>query len=455
MWTKKIEHLFRYLMPSPLTIAFILTAIVFSSALFFTDLSVSSLANKWSEGLWKPNLLAFAVQMMLMLVLGYIIALSSTVNKLIHQLLKPCNTTAKAAFFITSSTILVAYFNWGLALIYGAIFARKIGEYASEKKFNLNYPLIGACGYIGLMVWHGGFSGSAPLKVNESGHIKNLAQGLFSEEIIAQLPVRIGLQETLFSFQNIITSIAILLIIPAVVYWIGKKLPGKTMHLAPSKGEVIASPTDKVIGIEKWENNNFSALVPGIIILLVWFLLWKKEAYSSFYFVPNNINLLLLSIALITQKSIASFIRHLDTAIKSSSGILIQFPLYFGIMALITQSGLAQIITDQVIAWSGPNTYYYFTFIASGVLNVFIPSGGGQWIVQGPLIIEACQAFNLNIAKAVLAMSYGDQLTNMLQPFWALPLLGITQLKAREILPYCLILLTLGFCIFSCSILFL
>lgn len=455
MWTKKIEQLFRLLMPSPLTIALLLTAIVCISALCYTDLSVYALSTKWSEGLWKPSLLAFAVQMMLMLVLGYIIALSPIVNQLIHQLLKPCKNTAQAAFFITFSTILIAYFNWGLALIFGAVFARKIGEYASENQFKLNYPLIGACGYIGLMVWHGGFSGSAPLKVNEHGHLKNLAQGNLNESALLAIPERISLQETLLSSQNIITSLAILLVIPILVYFIGKQLPGKQIQLTTTAPDNSTPLTQKSIGIEKWEQSNLSALLPGGIVLIIWVYLWAKQDFSSFYFVPNNINLLLLSLAMMTQKSITSFLSSLDLAIKSASGILVQFPIYFGIMALITQSGLAQLITDQIIAWSSADSYYYFTFIASGILNVFIPSGGGQWIVQGPLIIEACNAFHLSISKAVLAMSYGDQLTNMLQPFWALPLLGITQLKAREILPYCLILLTMGFCIFSCSILFL
>ena len=139
-------------------------------------------------------------------------------------------------------------------------------------------------------------------------------------------------------------------------------------------------------------------------------------------------------------------------AIKGSTGIMIQFPLYAGIMGVMVDSGLAELFSEGFVGISNSLTFPLFTFISAGIVNIFVPSGGGQWLVQGPIIIEAAQVLNLPIAKSIMALCYGDQVTNMLQPFWALPLLGITGLKAKEILPYTVFLLLIGIVIF-CSIL--
>ena len=148
------------------------------------------------------------------------------------------------------------------------------------------------------------------------------------------------------------------------------------------------------------------------------------------------------------HKSFFSFLKGVNSAISGASGILIQFPLYFGIMGIMNHSGMVQIMSEFFVNISNKTTFPIFTFISAGIVNVFVPSGGGQWAVQGPIIVDAATQLDVNIPKSVMALAYGDQLTNMLQPFWALPLLGITELKAKDILPYTLILLLAGMVIF-------
>ena len=114
----------------------------------------------------------------------------------------------------------------------------------------------------------------------------------------------------------------------------------------------------------------------------------------------------------------------------------------------MNHSGMVQIMSDFFVTISNETTFPIFTFISAGIINIFVPSGGGQWAVQGPIIIEAATQLGINIPKSVMALAYGDQITNMLQPFWALPLLAVTGLKAKEILPYTLILLLAGIIIF-------
>lgn len=124
-------------------------------------------------------------------------------------------------------------------------------------------------------------------------------------------------------------------------------------------------------------------------------------------------------------------------------------------MGIMKYSGLINVLSDFFISISSENTFPIFTFLSAGLVNIFVPSGGGQWAVQGPIIVEAANYLNLSISKSVMALAYGDQITNMLQPFWALPLLGITKINAKDLLPYTLILLLIGSVIFiTCLLIF-
>ena len=142
------------------------------------------------------------------------------------------------------------------------------------------------------------------------------------------------------------------------------------------------------------------------------------------------------------------FLNAVQESIGDISSILIQFPLYFGIMGIIQESGLASLIATTIISAANQFTLPIYTFISASIVNMFVPSGGGQWQVQGPIIVESALKTGTSLPKMIMAFAYGDQLTNMLQPFWALPLLAITGLKAKDILPYTLILFIAGFFIF-------
>ena len=171
-FSNKFANLFKRFLPAPFTIAVLLTGLTFIMAWALTQPQQKGwhfieLLEYWEKGLWDAPLLVFALQMMLMLVLGHVLALTKPINKLIEKASVYCNTTANAAAIVTLLTLIVSFFNWGLGLIFGAIFARKVGEQAVQNNTPLHYPLIGAAGYSGLMVWHGGISGSAPIKIAE------------------------------------------------------------------------------------------------------------------------------------------------------------------------------------------------------------------------------------------------------------------------------------------------
>ena len=246
---------------------------------------------------------------------------------------------------------------------------------------------------------------------------------------------------------NISISISLLIILPTLMYWIGKRSKSLIIKLPKS---VISKEIKNISGAEKLDHSKILAYLFGSIILIyaIYKALIKPEIINLSFINPNYINLVLLSLGIILHGNFYKYLKGIDNAIKGASGILIQFPLYFGIMGIMEYSGMAGLLSDFFVQISNKETFPIFTFISAGIVNIFVPSGGGQWGVQGPIIIEAASKLGVPYWKAVMALAYGDQLTNMLQPFWALPLLGITGLKAKEILPYTLCLFLVGLLIF-------
>jgi short-chain fatty acids transporter len=433
---------------SPFNIAVLLSAFTFLMAWLFTptkgEYYALELLGYWEKGFFQ--FLAFSMQMMLILVLGHILALTTWAQRGIALLLRPCTNTAKAAALVTAATCLVALFNWGLALIFGAILARKVGEQAAAQGQSLNYPLIGAAGYSGMMVWHGGLSGSAPLAVAEPGH-----------RFAAEMGV-LAVEKTLFAWPNLLAMLLVLSLLPLWMYFLGHRYPQHTTPLpslktSPEAGTTLARTWAERLDNGPWTARSLGSLMVFFALYKVWILpVWVqgKGFDWSFSFVqPNYLIFLLFGLALLAQGSVNRFLGAAEEGILGATGILVQFPLYAGIMGIMTESGLVKLIADGFVGISTPLTLPLFTLFAAGLINIFVPSGGGQWLVQGPIVIATCQQMNVPIEKGVMALAYGDQLTNMLQPFWALPLLGITGLQAKEILPFSAALMLPGAVIYG------
>ncbi|MEG9326484.1 TIGR00366 family protein [Salinimicrobium catena] len=448
-----VEKGFKKLIPAPFTLAVLLTLVTMLLAFFFTgNPSVDSAANiltAWQFGMWDPPLLVFAVQMMLILVLGHVLVLSKPVSRLTTKLTSVVRSNTSAVVMVAVSTMLVAFFNWGLGLIFGAIMARKVAETAKNKGFRINYPLIGAAGYTGLMVWHGGMSGSAPLKAAEEGHLASLFPLAEDAAVLQALPSFISTEATIFSSWNLLLFAVLLIVIPAVLYLVSKAAPAKEIEL-PNEKPVHRN---KIIeGAERLDHSKWLNALFGILLLAAFFISYWENILSA-NLTPNMLNFLMLGLCILMHGSFVSFLTALDEAIMGAAAILIQFPLYFGIMGIMRETGM---VNDIAVFFAGIATEIslpVYTFFSAGLVNIFVPSGGGQWAVQGPVVLESALQLGVPLNKAIMAFAYGDQITNMLQPFWALPLLAITRLKAREILPYTLILMVTGTAIYITGLL--
>lgn len=429
------------LLPSPFALAILLSVLAYALAYFQTSHTSADnttpytiqLLLFWEKGFWE--LLDFSMQMMLILILGHVLALSTPVHQLIVRLTGLCTNGSVAIAYIALFTCVVALFNWGLGLIFGAIFARLVGEKALKEGWKLNYPLAAAAAYSGMMIWHGGLSGSAPLKVAEEGH--------FLEELTGKIP----LSATVFSAMNITLSLLFLLLIPLFFRVLGKILPAKPYSLESFQ---FKTQSATFMGAEKIDNSRILGTAVGFLFLFVAFWKLYHAPQSWMYqFTPNFLNWLLLGSCFLLHGSLHKLNQATESAMRDGAGILIQFPLYAGIMGIVKYSGLVEQLSDGFVGIASADSLPFLTFWSASLINIFVPSGGGQWIVQGPIVVEAAFQMGTSIPKTVMALAYGDQLTNMIQPFWALPLLAITGVKGKDILPYSAALMLLGFCIIS------
>ncbi|MFT6243665.1 MAG: short-chain fatty acids transporter, partial [Crocinitomicaceae bacterium] len=326
-----IEKAFKSLMPSPFSIALVLTAITFTLAWAFTDSDVSNvdrggqILRFWSDGLWRQDLLAFAIQMMLMLVLGHALALTKPVDRFIGYVTRFCSNTANSAALVTLLTILVSLFNWGLGLIFGAILARKVGEHAAKKGIKLNYALIGAAGYSGLMVWHGGISGTAPLKAAENDSITGMMKGVVDSSQLGEYPSSISMDQTIFSPMNLSVMLMLVVLLPAFMYWLGKR---SKMECALPRIQVNTDHIEeKAEGAERLDASRIFSLTFGLIVFIyAAYLFYKgitgKQGLGVIN--PNFINILLLGLCLSIHRNVRTFLKAIDAAIGGASGILIQ-----------------------------------------------------------------------------------------------------------------------------------
>ncbi len=425
--------------PSPLAIALGLTAVT-AVAAWVLGADIETTATAWRDGLWNRPLLVFAFQAAFMLVLGHALALSPLVDRGIQHAVKFAGTTnARAAAVVAVIACLAGWINWGLGLIVGAVLARKVGEHATERGLSLHYGLIGAAGYCGLMVWHGGLSGSAPIKVAEAGHLADLAAIAGIDP--ALLPETLPLGLTVFSAQNLLTTAALIFAVAATAAILGRRVD-RQPHSGPRLPAPVAltvperiAPALRILPVA------FGAI---LITLAVRSALTHPDLARLGFIDPDWTNQTLLGLAFLLHGSLKRFLTAIDAAIGGTSGILIQFPLYFGIMGIMSGTGLVEALSMAMVRLSTPATFELWTLLSAGIVNVFVPSGGGQWAVQGPLLLRAALDLGVPLDRTVLAMAYGDQLTNMLQPFWALPLLGITGLSAKDILPYTLRFMAAG-----------
>ena len=437
-FTNGCVKLVQRFLPDAFVFCIILTIVVFIAAMPVAGMNPIEVANAWGSGVW--GLLAFSMQMALVLVLGSALANAPAIKKLIVKLAGVPKKPVGAVAFVTVISAICCFINWGFGLIIGALLAKEV----AKKIKGLDYRLIIAAAYSGFVIWHAGISGSIPLgmtALNADGVVDNTAGAV--TEIVPT-------SQTIFSAWNLIMVLAVVVVVafvnakmhpdPKDVVSIDPKL----LEDAPDNTEVKARKDQTPA--EKLENSmvlSYIVVVIGAIYLIYYFV----NAGSILNALSLNIvNLIFLILGIAFHKTPISYVRAITESAESAGGIILQFPFYAGIQGMMVTVGsngvsLASAISTAFVNISTPRTFPVLCYLAAGIVNFFVPSGGGQWAVQGPIMMPAGLELGVTPAVTAMGIAWGDAWTNMLQPFWALPALGIAGLGARDIMGYCAIVL--------------
>jgi short-chain fatty acids transporter len=323
--------------------------------------------------------------------------------------------------------------HWGLGLVTGAMLAREVARSAKRRGIRVHLPLLAAAGYLGLMVWHSGLSGSAPLLVNTPGHFLEARMGL------------VPLDQTIFRPFNLLFVGIVLVTAPALL---------AAMHPAPEQDVLeIADEGEEPAEARSAGPRGTPAARLGHSRALVLLIVAGALAYVVPHFLGagllavdlNLVNFCFLMLGLALHGTLASYAEATLDGARAAAGVIVLFPFYAGIMGLMVHSGLVRLVAGAFTAVATPATFPALAMTSAALINLAVPSGGGQWAVQGPIVVEAARTLATDQGVAVMAVAIGDQLTNMIQPFWALPLLGITRLRAGQVLGYTAAVMTVAY----------
>ena len=451
-FTNGCVKLVQRFLPDAFVFCIILTIVVFIAAMPVAGMNPIEVANAWGSGVW--GLLAFSMQMALVLVLGSALANAPAIKKLIVKLAGVPKKPVGAVAFVTVISAICCFINWGFGLIIGALLAKEV----AKKIKGLDYRLIIAAAYSGFVIWHSGISGSIPLgmtALDVDGTVANTGGAV--TEIVPT-------SQTIFSAWNLIMVLAVVVVVAIVnakmhpdakdVVSIDPKLLEDAPEAVETKAKKDRTPAEKL------ENSmilSYIVVVIGAVYLIYYFV----NAGSILNALSLNIvNLIFLILGIAFHKTPIGYVKAIMESAESAGGIILQFPFYAGIQGMMVTAGsngvsLASAISNGFVSISTPRTFPVLCYLAAGIVNFFVPSGGGQWAVQGPIMMPAGLKLGVTPAVTAMGIAWGDAWTNMLQPFWALPALGIAGLGARDIMGYCAIVLIVSGIVTALGFLFL
>ncbi len=414
-------------LPDAFLFAALLTFIVFVAAIITTKQSPFSVAMHWGNGVW--SLLAFSMQMVMVLVSGHTLATAPFFKKILDKLSCLPKTPIQAIMYVSFISGIACILNWGFGLVIGAIYAKEI----AKKVKGVDYRLLIASAYSGFLLWHGGISGSIPL---------TLASGNLSKATAGALNNPIHTSQTLFSSYNLIILFGLLFTLPLLNAAMHPKNKDEIFEIDPALLEddvkEVKIDKSKMTPADKIENSpviNILIATIGYTYIVGYFM------KNGFNLNLNIVNMIFLITAILAHKTPKNLLAAFSNACKGASGIILQFPFYAGIMGMMIGknpegASLAGIISQSFISSSTALSFPGLTFLSAGLVNFFVPSGGGQWAVQAPIMMPASVELGVSAAKTGMAIAWGDAWTNMIQPFWALPALGIAKLGAKDIMGY-------------------
>ena len=431
-------------MPEPFLFAIILTFIAALLAMPICRQTPVEVVAHWGNGVW--GLLAFAMQMALVLVSGSALASAPSLKRGIAWLASLPKTPVAAIALVTFVSAVACWLNWGFGLIVGVIFAKDI----ARRMAGVDYRLLIASAYSGFVVWHAGLSGSVPLKLATPG--PDLAAAT-NGAIVSPIPISQTILHP-FNIAMVVLVIIAITVVNSLMHPKGSAVVTVNPELLVEEPSVERGKAETPA--ERLENSrllSFLIAALGVAYLII------NLGFKGGAFDLGSVIMIFLFLGILFHGTPLAYVRAFGKAASGAAGIILQFPFYAGIMGIITgvgESGICfgTVISNACINISSPVTYPLLTFLCAALLNMFVPSGGGHWAIQAPIMFTAGAELGVDPGLTGMAIAWGDAWTNMIQPFWALPALAIARLSAKDIMGFCLIDLFVSGIIISGGLLF-
>lgn len=440
------ERFVRRWMPDPFVLVLLLTLVALVLGWAKVGGPPLDLIKAWTDGFGNAEILKFGLQIILIVVTGEAIAASPPARKLLATLTSIPKTATQALFVVTSFALVTGWLHWGFGLVSSALLAREVGRSLKERGVAVHYALLGTGAYTSMLLWHAGLTASAPLLMNTE---KNFVSDVLGVQGAA---AKVPLTETVFAPYNLVACAILALIVPPIVIAMHPKhgaVGVEGAELPPMAAEgAVDPPKTPAEWLDKTRVLTFITGAIGLTFLV------RHFRDKGFDLNHNVVNCAFLMLGMTLHKSPVTYSRAIAQSVRGVSGIVLQFPFYGGILEVMKTTGLSASIAHVFVEAASARTLPIATFVASILTKSFVPSGAGEWAVEGPVMLQAAKQLGVPYGKITMAVAYGNMLGNMYQPFWSLPLLGLMGLRARDIMGFCLVLFLVCLPVLGISLLF-
>jgi short-chain fatty acids transporter len=421
--------------PDAFVFALIANAVVVVAGVIATPSTIFDVVDAWGRGFW--DLIPFTLQMSLVIITGHVLATSPPMGRLIRAVAAWPTTPRGAVALVTLFALASSWLNWGFSLVFSAVLAREVARRLKD----VDYRALAAASFLGIgSIWAQGLSGSAALQMATPGALQPSIRDIVAHGGLVPGGI-IGFTHTIFLWQSLV-SVLVEIVVVTTVMWLATPPAGRGMTAADlgvklGTSEMTEPPAPRNIPPGAWLEHS---------PILTWFVVALGATYLVRYFMQtddplnalnlNIVNLTFLLIGLLLHGTPARLIHAVQAATPAVWGVILQFPFYAGIAGVITTTHLNEKLANAFVSISNGTTFPPLVALYSAVLGVFVPSGGSKWVIEAPYVMAAAHSLKAHLGWVVASYDLGEALANLVQPFWMLPVLGMFQLRARDVMGY-------------------
>ncbi|WP_211464611.1 short-chain fatty acid transporter [Collimonas silvisoli] len=439
-FTEATISLFERTIPDPFVLAILITAIVaVLSTLFAPHASFGRLVGGWYKGFF--DILTFAFQITLVLVTGHAFAHAPPVQRVFKALVSVARTPVQAATFTFVLVAIASFFNWGLGLVISALLAREVA-----KRMHVDFAWIVAAGFSGWVVWASGISSSIALAQSTPGSAMNVVQKLTGQVL--------PFSATVFTTFDLVPTIVMLIATPFVLALLKPRdEDAVVLDIEKNPDAPLREKPKGKLSFARWIEYSWlgSAFIGAAGIAFLVFAQVQNIAFSG----VNAVIFIMFIAGVILHGYPLAYADAVKNAAKQTGSMMLQYPLYGGIMGMMDATGLPDVISHFFIAISNAHTLPFWSYVCSLIVTFFIPSGGGHWAVQGPFVVPAAVALHASVPATTMAVAMGEQVSNMMQPFWAAPVVAMAGIGVQRVLGFTVMTFLLGTVVYGVALLLL